>query len=57
MKTFLVLRVRKSALEELVFTKFDFLNLADFTINNRFLILPSTLPLSAPLIAKMYSNF
>ncbi len=52
MKVFLTLRVRKSVLEELTFAKLafnksDILNLVNFIMVNRFLILPPILP---PLI-------
>ncbi len=62
MKAFLTPRVRKSVLEELAFAKFwaftksdflslvnfGFLDLANFTMVDRFLIIPPTLP---PLIS------
>lgn len=37
MKVSLALEIRKSILKELTFAKFGFLDIADFTIDNRFL--------------------
>lgn len=54
-KAFLAPKVRKSVLEKLVFVKseflvnFIFLDLPNFVLFDRFSILPSTLPPSAPL--------
>ncbi len=60
MKAFLAPRIRKSVLE-LASTKlafdFDFLDLAEFVTVDRFLILPSTPPPSAPPAALGASCF